>query len=126
MTEILLASNKFTIEKFDNITTDKITITRLPIKIYNVILFIFVISKRYFDFDKSSLLSFSTNFCRYNCPKIVPKVIIMKVKIPNGEIISSCMNSGLVHIDTSIIKQRLIIKMKKYNFLILEKKILEK
>jgi hypothetical protein len=89
MTEILFASNRFIIEKFDNIITDKITIPRLPIKIYNVILFIFVISKRYFDFDKSSSLSFSTNFCRYNCPKIVPKVIIMNVKIPNGEIISS-------------------------------------
>ena len=61
-TEILLASNKFIIEKFENITTDKITITRLTIKIYDVILFIFVISKRYFDLDKSSLLSFSTNF----------------------------------------------------------------
>ena len=50
----------------------------------------------------------------------------MNVEIPNGEIISSWINSGLVQIDTSIIIQRFIRKMKKYNFLILEKRILEK
>ena len=66
MTEILLASNKFMIEKFENINTEEITNTRLPIKIYDAILFNFVISKRYLDLDKSSLLSFSANFCRYN------------------------------------------------------------
>jgi hypothetical protein len=123
MTEILFASNKFIIEKFENITTDKITITKLIIKIYDVILFIFDISERYFDLDKSSLLSFSTNFCRYNCPKHAPKVIKMNVEIPNGDIISSWINSGLVQIATSIIKQRFIIKMKKYNFLVSKKRI---
>ena len=121
--EILFPTNKFIIEKFENITTDKITITRLPIKIYDVVLFIFVISKRYFDLDKSSLLSFSANFCRYNCPKIDPKVIKINVEIPNGDIISSGINSGAVLIATSIIKQRFIIKMKRYNFLISEKRV---
>ena len=47
----------------------------------------------------------------------------MNVEIPNGDIISSGINSGLVHIATSIIKQRFINKMKKDNFLISEKKI---
>ena len=112
MTEILLASNKFIIENFKNTNTDKITTTRLPIKIYDAILLIFVISKRYFDLDKSSLLSFSANFCRYNCPKIDTKPIKMNVEIPYGDIISSGINSGLVQIATSIIKQRFIIKMK--------------
>jgi hypothetical protein len=122
-TEILFASNKFIIENFENIATDKITMNRLQIKINDVVLFIFVISKRYFDFDKRSLLSFSTNFCKYNCPKIVPKVIKMNVEIPNGDIISSWINSGLVQIATSIIKQRFIIKMIKNNFLILKNRI---
>ena len=70
MTEILFPINKLSIEKFENNTTVKITITRLPIKIYDVNLFIFVISERYLDLDKSSLLSLSANFCMYNCPKI--------------------------------------------------------
>jgi len=47
----------------------------------------------------------------------------MKIEIPNVDFISSGINSGLVQIDTSIIKQRVIIKMKKYNFFLLEKKI---
>ena len=123
MTEILFATNKFIIEKFENITIDKITITRLPIKIYDAVLFIFVKSNRYFDLDKSFLLSFSTNLCRYNCPNIDPKVIKIKVEIPVGDFISSWINSGLVQIATSIIKQRFIIKMKRYNFLKSEKRI---
>ena len=122
-TEILFASNKFIIEKFENITTDKITINRLKIKIYDVNLVILVISKRYFDLDKSSLFSLLANFCRYNCPKIDPIVNKMKIEIPRGDIISSWINSGLVQIDTSMIKQRFIIRTKRYNFLIVEKRI---
>ena len=123
MTEILFASNKFIIEKFENIAMDKITITRLPIKIYDAVLFIFVKSKRYFDLDKSFMLSFSTNFCMYNCPKMGIKVIKINVEIPIGDFISSWINSGLVQIATSTIKQRFIIKMKRYNFLKSEKRI---
>jgi hypothetical protein len=89
MTEMLLASIKLIIEKFENIKTDKVTIIIFVIKIYEVILFIFVIKKRYFDLDKSSLLSFSTNFCKYNNPKIVTKVIKMNVEIPSGDFIGS-------------------------------------
>jgi hypothetical protein len=125
-TEILFASNKFIIEKFENIITDKITINRLKIKIYEVNLVILVISKRYFDLDKSSLFSVSANFCRYNCPKIDPIVNKMKIEIPRGDIISSWINSGLVQIATSMIKQRFIIRTKRYNILISEKRILEK
>src|SRR5688572_22543613 len=62
MTEILFASNKFIIEKFVKVTTDKITTIRLTIKIYDVVLFIFVIRKRYLDFDNSFVLPFSANF----------------------------------------------------------------
>ena len=113
MTEILLLSNKFIIEKFENIKTDKVTIIKLIIKIYEVILFIFVIKKRYFDLDKTSLLPFSTNFCIYINPKIVTKVIRMKVKIPSGDFIASWINSGLVQIATSITKQKFIMKRKR-------------
>ena len=104
------------------LTPRKLLDTRLPIEIYDAILFNFVIAKN-LDLDKSSLLSFSANFCRYNCPKIDTIPIIMNVETPNGDIISSGINSGLVHIATSIIKQRFINKMKEDNFLISEKKI---
>lgn len=121
MTEILFASNKFIIEKFVKVTTDKITTIKLTIKIYDVVLFIFVRRKRYLDFDNSFVLPFSANFCKYNCPKIDTKLTKMNVEIPKGDIISLGINSGAVPIDTSIIKQIFIIKMKREYFLPAEK-----
>jgi hypothetical protein len=88
-------------------------------------LFIFDKIDRYFDLVKRSLLSFSANFCRNNCPKIDTIDIKMNAIIPDAERISSGINSGLVQIATSIIKQRLIIKRKKYKSFGFLKKLLK-
>lgn len=61
------------------------------------------------DFDKSTLLSFSANFCKYISANIATQQIKIKVKMPNGVLICSLIKSGILPISRSIIKQAFMI-----------------